>query len=69
MRERKGDAVAHGQEPVRGVDHKGHKVTPWSNADEGVAGGCGKGAWSRKCNHGVGIGGGWIDAPHVYGEC
>lgn len=66
-RDRKRHAVTNGDEPIWAVDDDGHEIPAGSGADEGVAGSGGKGAGSRKCNHGVGIGGGWCGAPDLYG--
>lgn len=62
-------AVANGDKPIWAVDDEGHEVPARPGADERVAGDGGEGALSRKCNHGMGIGGAKSTSPDLYGEC
>jgi hypothetical protein len=66
-RDGQGDSVADREKSVWAVDDDGDEVAPGSSPDEGVAGGGGEGAGSRKCNHGIGIGGHWAVPAHLYG--
>ena len=63
----KRDPVPDGNEPIGGVDDEGHEIPAGPRPDKRVAGGGGKCGRSRKCNHGIAIGGGSSGAPDLYG--